>query len=213
MDNSCKRWAYCLQCSIIIHTEHGQWQATFTQEKAACLVEVSIMKQILWKFPKFQQWLPGSAFSTHTQEPGNKATWIDMIHWQSLQSKIVNTWLRSLRLSRKIFKACPSLNPLCFITPILGVCLITTRTHKCMPLLTKPMACVTRCHLSQQLKEMNLATKYNPFIWEILSRKVGTRQETHPRQFVWATPALCHWVTTTRQLPAFTILYTILTQR
>ena len=48
MDNSCKQRVYCLHCSfVIVHTEHGQWQASFTQEKLACLMEVSLTEQII----------------------------------------------------------------------------------------------------------------------------------------------------------------------
>ena len=53
MDNSCKRRAYCLHRSfVIVYTECGQWQASFTQEKSTCLVEVSVTEQILWEVSK-----------------------------------------------------------------------------------------------------------------------------------------------------------------
>ena len=56
MDNSCKRRAYCLHRSfVVVHTEHGQWQASFTREKSACLVEVSVMEQILWEVSKLPE--------------------------------------------------------------------------------------------------------------------------------------------------------------
>ena len=59
MDDSCKQRVYCLHRSfVIVHTEHGQWQASFTQGKLACFAEVSVMKHIY----------------LHAQEPGNKAS-------------------------------------------------------------------------------------------------------------------------------------------
>ena len=84
MDNSWKwRAEYLPRSFVIVHTEHGQWQASFIQEMSAYLAEVSVTEQILRKFPNFQvilgelsmrkQW-PGSFFSTHALEPGNKAT-------------------------------------------------------------------------------------------------------------------------------------------
>ena len=49
--NSCKRRAECLRHSlVIVHTEHGQWQAFFIRKKSVCLAEVSVMEQILCKF-------------------------------------------------------------------------------------------------------------------------------------------------------------------
>ena len=48
MDDSCKRRVYYLhRCFVIVHTKCGQWQASFTQEKLACFVEVSVTEQIL----------------------------------------------------------------------------------------------------------------------------------------------------------------------
>ena len=42
MDNSCNRRVYCLHRSFVtVHTKCCQWQASFTQEKSACLMEVS----------------------------------------------------------------------------------------------------------------------------------------------------------------------------
>ena len=45
------QWAaqvYCLYHSFfIVHTEHGQWQASFAWEKSTCLVWVSVTEQIL----------------------------------------------------------------------------------------------------------------------------------------------------------------------
>ena len=82
MDNFCKQRAECLHHSfVIVHTERGQWQASFIQEKSAFLVEVSVTEQILQKFPPEilgelsmrKQCVPGSFFSAHAQEPGNKA--------------------------------------------------------------------------------------------------------------------------------------------
>ena len=80
MDSSCKQRAYCLYRSfVIVHTERGQWEASFTREKSACLAEVSVTEQILWKFPDImgelsmhKQCVPGS-FSPPTHEAGNEA--------------------------------------------------------------------------------------------------------------------------------------------
>ena len=48
VDNSCKRRAEYLRCSlIIVCRERGQWQASFVREKSACLAEVSVTEQIL----------------------------------------------------------------------------------------------------------------------------------------------------------------------
>ena len=49
---SYKQRAYCLHCSsVVVHTEHSQWQSSFIWEKSACLVEVSVAEQILQKSP------------------------------------------------------------------------------------------------------------------------------------------------------------------
>ena len=41
VDNSCKRRAEYLRCSlVIVHTEHSQWQASSIREKSVCLAEV-----------------------------------------------------------------------------------------------------------------------------------------------------------------------------
>ena len=53
MANSCKQRAdYFYHSLVIVHTEHGQWQASFIWEKSACLVEVSETVQI---FPNSQK--------------------------------------------------------------------------------------------------------------------------------------------------------------
>ena len=82
MYNSCKQRAEYLHHSlVIVHTECGQWQASSTR-KLAGLTEVSVAEQILQnsKFPEIlgelsmrKHSVPGSFFSTHAQEPGNKA--------------------------------------------------------------------------------------------------------------------------------------------
>ena len=55
VDNSCKRRAEYLRCSlIIVYTERSQWQASITWEKSACLVEVSVTEHILRKFPNWE---------------------------------------------------------------------------------------------------------------------------------------------------------------
>ena len=44
-----------IRCSlVIIYMERGQWKASFTREKSACLAEVSVMEHILWEFPNSQ---------------------------------------------------------------------------------------------------------------------------------------------------------------
>ena len=56
VENSCKQRAECLHRSfVIIYTEHGQWQASVIREKSACLAEVIVTEQILWKFPNSQK--------------------------------------------------------------------------------------------------------------------------------------------------------------
>jgi len=56
MDNSCKRRAESPHHSfVIVHTEHGQGQTPFIQEKSAYLVEVGVTEQILRKFPNSQK--------------------------------------------------------------------------------------------------------------------------------------------------------------
>ena len=80
VDNSCKRRAeYLCRSLVIVHTECGQWQASFIREKSVFLAEVSVTEQILRKFPKFpeilgklsmhKQCVPGYFFSAHAQEP------------------------------------------------------------------------------------------------------------------------------------------------
>ena len=50
---------------VIVHMEYGQWQAFFIREKSACLMEVSVIEQILQKFPKFLETL--GELSMHKQ--------------------------------------------------------------------------------------------------------------------------------------------------
>ena len=46
MDNSCKQTAYSLHDSIItVHTECGQWRASFPQEKSMCLAEGRVVME------------------------------------------------------------------------------------------------------------------------------------------------------------------------
>ena len=61
-------------------------EASFIREKSACLMEVSVTEHILRKFPEIlgelsmhKQWVPGSFFFAHTQEPGNEASLIHMV--------------------------------------------------------------------------------------------------------------------------------------
>ena len=76
VDNSCKRRAEYLRRSlVIVHTERGQWQAPFIQEKLACLTEVSVTEHIFTEISKFpeilgelsmrKQCVPGSFSSAH----------------------------------------------------------------------------------------------------------------------------------------------------
>ena len=85
MDNSCKQRTYCFYCSfVIVNTEHGQWQASLTLEKSACLAEVSIMDRLYRNFQKFpeilgelsmhKQCVLGSFSSAQAQEPGNETS-------------------------------------------------------------------------------------------------------------------------------------------
>ena len=37
---------------VIVHMKSGQWQASFTRERLACLMEVIVMEQILHKFSR-----------------------------------------------------------------------------------------------------------------------------------------------------------------
>ena len=56
VDNSWKRRAEYLRRSlVIVGRERGQWQASFIQEKSACLAEVSVTEQVLWEFPNSQK--------------------------------------------------------------------------------------------------------------------------------------------------------------
>ena len=51
VDNSCKQRAeYLCRSLIIVHTEHGQCQTCFIQEKSACFAEVSVTEQIYRNF-------------------------------------------------------------------------------------------------------------------------------------------------------------------
>ena len=85
VDNSCKRKAEYLRHSlVIVHTERGQWQASFIREKSVCLAEVSVTEQVLREISKFpeilgelsmrKQCVPDSFFSAHAREPGNEAS-------------------------------------------------------------------------------------------------------------------------------------------
>ena len=66
-ENYCKR----IRHFLIVHTEHGQWQASFTWEKLACLTEVSVIEQISMRMPinrglsMRKHYVPGSFFSAH----------------------------------------------------------------------------------------------------------------------------------------------------
>ena len=74
---------------VIVHTEHGQWQAPFIREKSAYLEE-GVAEQILPKFPNSQKsrgnWTCASSvyqalfFFAHTLEPGNEANsvWVNL---------------------------------------------------------------------------------------------------------------------------------------
>ena len=56
VDNSCRwRSEYLYLSFVIVLTERGQWQPSFIQEKSAYFAEVSVMEQILWKFPNSQK--------------------------------------------------------------------------------------------------------------------------------------------------------------
>ena len=64
MDHSCMQRVHCLHRSfVIVHTECGKWQASFTQEKSACFVEVSVTEHILP--PRTRAWERGLAQHIH----------------------------------------------------------------------------------------------------------------------------------------------------
>ena len=51
VDNSCKRRAEYVRCSlVIVYTERGRWQVFFIWEKSACLAEVSVTEHIYGNF-------------------------------------------------------------------------------------------------------------------------------------------------------------------
>ena len=93
VDRSCKRRTKYLSCSFVI------LQAPFIWEKSAYLVEVSVMKQILWKFPNsnkswgnwacansvYQAFFP----SAHALEPGTRVLVVVLIHAYSNCGKSV----------------------------------------------------------------------------------------------------------------------------
>ena len=68
---------YLHHCLVIVHTERGQWQASFVCEKSACLAEVSVMGKFYGNFQ-----IPRNSGKTehtqtvcsrlHTREPGNE---------------------------------------------------------------------------------------------------------------------------------------------
>ena len=72
----------CLYHSfVIVHTEHGQWQASFAWEKSTCLVGVGVTEQILTEISRN---FGGTEhvqtvctrlffFFAHTRELGNEA--------------------------------------------------------------------------------------------------------------------------------------------
>ena len=56
VDNSCKwRAEYFRRSLVIVCREHGQWQASFIQQKSASITEVSVTEQILREFPNSQK--------------------------------------------------------------------------------------------------------------------------------------------------------------
>ena len=53
---------------VIVHTEHGQWQAFLRQEKSACLAEVSVTDRLYENFQnstEHAQTVCTSFFSAH----------------------------------------------------------------------------------------------------------------------------------------------------
>ena len=87
------KWkAYCLYHSfVIVHRERGQCQASLTQERSACLAEVSVKDRLYGNV--WNPWGTEHAqtvctrlffFSTHAQKPGNEASWIHS-GWKPLQ--------------------------------------------------------------------------------------------------------------------------------
>ena len=81
MNNFCKQLAESFHGFIVvIHIKRGQWHLSCKRSQSGCLAKVSVTKQILHKFPEIlgelsmcKQFVPGSFFSAHTQEPGNEA--------------------------------------------------------------------------------------------------------------------------------------------
>ena len=75
VDNSFKRRAEYLRCSlVIVCREHGQWQSPFIRE-LACPVEVSVTEQILWELlgKLSMRSVYQALFSPPMHEPGNEA--------------------------------------------------------------------------------------------------------------------------------------------
>ena len=83
MDNFCKQRAECLHHSfVIVHTERGQWQASFKQEKSARLADftkISKFPEILGQLSMHKQCVPGF-FSPPTHESlGLRLTYVILV--------------------------------------------------------------------------------------------------------------------------------------
>ena len=88
VDNSCKRRAEYLRCSlVIVHIQCSQWQAAFITREVSVLADVSVTEQVLQEISKFpeilgmhKQCVPGSFLPAHAREPGNKARVNQALH-------------------------------------------------------------------------------------------------------------------------------------
>ena len=56
MDNSCKQRAYYFSHSfVIVHTKHGQWQASLSREKSVWLTDVCVTDRLHRNFQNSQK--------------------------------------------------------------------------------------------------------------------------------------------------------------
>ena len=96
MDSSCNPRTYAF-CSFVIVPTDQEWSvaSSFTREKLACLVEVSVTEQTLWKFPEiWENWACTNSvyqaiFSTPMHESTRACKWGYPKPWQKWEVGMV----------------------------------------------------------------------------------------------------------------------------
>ena len=91
VDNSSKQRAECLcRYFIVVHTEHGEWQAFFIWEKLACLVEDSRLYTNV-QSSMHKQCVPGSFLCPRTRPWDRLAWYLYQAAWNTRCQGMANT--------------------------------------------------------------------------------------------------------------------------